>query len=113
MGNMGSPGIIDLLYPGLESHRIFKSVGSWEAMENKVIWAVLHLQTKETGKSYTQSRNLFQEKWPNLGYGKMWRVTIEVLEKSWNFLSSIGNTVRDYFKDTVTPHFFNVAIRRF
>ena len=24
---------------------------------------------------------------------------------------SIGNTVRDYFKDTVTPHFFNVAIR--
>ena len=36
---------------------------------------------------------------------------IEVLEKSWNFQSSIGNTVRDYFKDTVTPHFFNVAIR--
>ena len=35
---------------------------------------------------------------------------IEVLEKSWNFQSSIGNTVRDYFKDTVTPHFFNVAI---
>ena len=27
MGNMGSPGIIDFLYPGLESHRIFKSVG--------------------------------------------------------------------------------------
>ena len=22
-----------------------------------------------------------------------------------------GNTVRDYFKDTATPHFFNVAIR--
>ena len=41
----------------------------------------------------------------------MWRVMIEVLEKSWNFQSSIGNTVRDYFKDTVTPHFFNVAIR--
>ena len=39
----------------------------------------------------------------------MWRVKIEVLEKSWNFQSSIGNTVRDYFKDTVTPHFFNVA----
>ena len=36
---------------------------------------------------------------------------IEVLEKSWNFQSSIGNTVRDCFKDTVTPHFFNVAIR--
>ena len=36
---------------------------------------------------------------------------IEVLEKSWNFQSSIGNTVTDYFKDTVTPHFFNVAIR--
>ena len=36
---------------------------------------------------------------------------IEVLEKSWNFQSSIGNTVRDYFKDTVTPHFFNVATR--
>ena len=36
---------------------------------------------------------------------------IEVLEKSWNFQSSIGNIVRDYFKDTVTPHFFNVAIR--
>ena len=36
---------------------------------------------------------------------------IEVLEKSWNFQSSIGNTVRDYFKDTVTPHSFNVAIR--
>ena len=41
----------------------------------------------------------------------MWRVMIEVLEKSWNFQSPIGNTVRDYFKDTVTPHFFNVAIR--
>ena len=41
----------------------------------------------------------------------MWRVMIEVLEKSWNFQSSIGNTVRDYFKDTVTPHFFNVATR--
>ena len=80
-------------------------------MENKVIWAVLHLQTKETGKSCTQSRNLFQEKWPNLGYGKMWKVMIEVLEKSWNFQSSIGSTVRDYFKDTITPHFFNVAIR--
>ena len=41
----------------------------------------------------------------------MWRVMIEVLEKSWNFQSSIGNTVRDYFKDTVTSHFFHVAIR--
>ena len=30
-------------------------------------------------------------------FGKMWRVMIEVLEKSWNFQSSIGNTVRDYF----------------
>ena len=39
----------------------------------------------------------------------MWRVMIEVLEKSWNFQSSIGNTVRDYCKDT--SHFFNVAIR--
>ena len=47
---MGSPGIIDLLYPGLESQ-------VWVIMENKVIWAVLHLQTKETGKSCTQSRN--------------------------------------------------------
>ena len=36
---------------------------------------------------------------------------IEVLEKSWNFQSSIGNSVRDYFKNTVTPHFFNVATR--
>ena len=36
---------------------------------------------------------------------------IEVLEKSWNFQSSKGNTVRDYVKDTVTPHFFKVAIR--
>ena len=27
MENMGSPGIKDLLYPGLESHGIFKSVG--------------------------------------------------------------------------------------
>ena len=36
---------------------------------------------------------------------------IEVLEKSGNFQSSKGNTVRDYFKNTVTPHFFNVAIR--
>ena len=41
----------------------------------------------------------------------MWRVMIEILEKSWNFQSSIANTERDYFKDTVTPHFFNVAIR--
>ena len=41
----------------------------------------------------------------------MWRVMIEVLEKPWNFQSSIGNTVRDYFKHTVTSHFFNVAIR--
>ena len=40
-----------------------------------------------------------------LGYGKLWRVMTEVLEKSWNFQSSIGNTVRDYFKD------FNVATR--
>ena len=23
MGNMGSPGIIDLLYPGLESHEVW------------------------------------------------------------------------------------------
>ena len=55
MKNMGNPGIKDLLYPGLESHG---KCGSWEAMENKVIWAVLHLKTKETGKSYTQSRNV-------------------------------------------------------
>ena len=34
-----------------------------------------------------------------------------VLEKSWNFQSSIGNPMRDYFKETATPHFFNVAIR--
>ena len=27
MANMGSPGIKDLLYPGLESHGFFKSVG--------------------------------------------------------------------------------------
>ena len=57
MTNMGSPGIIDLLYPDLESHGIFKSVGHGKPMENKVIWAVLHLQTKDTGKSCTQSRN--------------------------------------------------------
>ena len=83
-------------------------------MENKVIWAVLHLQTKETGKNCTQSRNLFHEKWPNLGYGKMWKVMIEVLEKSLEFSKlylTIGSTVRDYFKDTITPHFFHVAIR--
>ena len=83
-------------------------------MENKVIWAVLHLQTKETGKSCTQSRNLFHEKWPNLGYGKMWKVVIEVLEKSLEFSKlylTIGSTVSDYFKDTITPHFFHVAIR--
>ena len=36
---------------------------------------------------------------------------VEVLEKSWNLQSSICNTVRDYFKDTVTPHCFNVATR--
>ena len=42
---------------------------------------------------------------------KMWRVMIEVLEKSWNFQSPMGNTVRDYFKDTAPPHFFKVAIR--
>ena len=83
----------------------------WVIMENKVIWAVLYLQTKETGESCTQSRNFSKKKWPNLGSGKMWRVIIEVLEKSSNFQSSIGNTVRDYFKDTVTPHFFNVATR--
>ena len=41
----------------------------------------------------------------------MWRVMIQAQEKSWNFQSSIGNTVKDYFKDTVTSHFFNVAIR--
>ena len=41
----------------------------------------------------------------------MWRVMIEALEKSWNFQSSIGNTVMDYFKDTATPHFFKMAIR--
>ena len=35
---------------------------------------------------------------------------LKVLEKSWNFRSSIGNTVRDYVKDTATPHFLNVAI---
>ena len=30
MGNRGSPGILDLLYPGLESHGIYKSVGHGE-----------------------------------------------------------------------------------
>ena len=80
-------------------------------MENKVIWTVVHLQTKETGKSCVQSKKLFKEKWPNLGYGKMWRVMIEELEKSWNFQSFMGNTVRDHFNDTATPHFFNMTIR--
>ena len=80
-------------------------------MENRVIWAVLHLQTKETGKSCTQSRNFSKKNgqirlWKNVeghdrGPGK-------VMEFSKLY---IGNTVRDYFKDTVTPHFFNVAIR--
>ena len=60
----------------------FFKCGSWEAMENKVIWAILYLQTKETGKGCT-IKKLFQEKWPKLRNGKMWRVT----------------------------HYFNVAIR--
>ena len=55
MVNMGSPGIIDLL--SVSRPGIFQTCGSWEAMESKVIWAVLHLQTKETRKSCTQSRN--------------------------------------------------------
>ena len=80
-------------------------------MDNKVIWAVLHLQTKETLGKAAHNQETFPRKRPKLGYGKKWRVMIEALEKSWNFQSSIGNTVRDYFKDTVTPHFFNVAIR--
>ena len=75
--------------------------GSWEAMENRVI-CICKLR-KQVKAAHNQET--FQEKWPNLGYGKMWRVMIEVLEKSWNFQSSIGNTVRDYFKDTVTPSF--------
>ena len=54
-GNMGSPGIIDHL---IQAWKVMEfKCGSWEAMGNKVIWAVLHLQTKETGKSCTQSRN--------------------------------------------------------
>ena len=73
-------------------------------MENKVIWAVLHLQTKPGNREKLHTiKKLFQEKWPNLGYGKMWRVMIEVLEKSWNFQSSIGKTVRDYFKRHCHP----------
>ena len=56
MANMGSPGIIDLL--SVSRPGSFQTCGSWEAMENKVIWAVLRLQTKETGKSCTQSKNL-------------------------------------------------------
>ena len=40
-------------------------------MESKVIiiWAVLHLQTKETGKSFTQSRNFSKKNdqiWKNV-----------------------------------------------
>ena len=31
--------------------------GSWKAIENKIILAVLNLQTKEIGKSRTKSRN--------------------------------------------------------
>ena len=72
----------------------FFKCGSWEAMENKVIWAILYLQTKETGKGCTQTRN-FSKKNDQI---KVWK-NVE------------GNTVRDYFKDTATPHFFNVAIR--
>ena len=72
----------------------FFKCGSWEAMENKVIWAILYLQTKETGKGCTQSRN-FSKKNDQI---QVWK-NVE------------GNTVRDYFKDTATPHFFNVAIR--
>ena len=41
--------------PG-KSWNFFKC-GSWEAMEDKVIFAILYLQTKETGKGCTQSRN--------------------------------------------------------
>ena len=26
--------------------------GSWKVMENKIIWAILHLQTKEKGKKF-------------------------------------------------------------
>ena len=32
-------------------------------------------------------------------------------KKSWKFQSSIGNIVRYFVKDTVTPHFLNVVIR--
>ena len=67
MANMGSPGIIDLLYPGLQSHGIFLKV--WVIMENKVIWAVLHLQTMETGKA---ARN--QETFPRkMAKFRLWK----------------------------------------
>lgn len=40
-------------------------------MENKIIWAVLHQQTKETGKKLQTYKKIFKEKWPNLGYGNV------------------------------------------
>ena len=59
MENMGSPGIIDLL---IQAWKVMEfKCGSREAIENKVIWAVLHLQTKETEKMHT-IKKLFQEK---------------------------------------------------
>ena len=39
------------------SWKVMEFLKVWVIMENKVIWAVLHLQTKETGESCTQSRN--------------------------------------------------------
>ena len=55
-GEHGKSWNYDLLYPAWKVMEFFKC-GSWEAMENKVIWAILYLQTKETRKGCTQSRN--------------------------------------------------------
>ena len=62
-------------------------------MEDKVIFAILYLQTKETGKGCTESRNVSKKN----DQIQVWK-NVE------------GNTVRDYFKDTATPHFFNEAM---
>ena len=48
---MGSPGIIDLLYPDLESHGIFKSVGHGKPWKIKLFGQFCIYKLRKQGKA--------------------------------------------------------------
>ena len=62
----------------------FKSVGHAKPWKIKYFGKFCICKLRKQGKD-AYNQEALSRKRPNSGYGEMWNVMIEILEKSWNF----------------------------